>query len=112
MEYFETIPTFELFLFVIVSVFVLTSVENRIVRNLKSVLGKDAEVIGKNTASIFNPSQSFTNMVFYFSYKAEDSTPKSVPKLIRIGMCLHILYFFLLAAAFLFMFFWVESMAW
>jgi hypothetical protein len=112
MEYFETIPTFALFLFGIVVVFVLTSVENRIVSDLKSALGKDAEVIGKNTVSIFNPLQNFTNMVFYFSYKGEDSTPKSVPKLIRIGMCLHILYFFLLAAVFFFMFFWVESMAW
>jgi hypothetical protein len=110
MGNFEITPTFVLFICILVSTFVMSRVEYRIVKKLKYALEKDAEIIGKSTFS--NPLQSYTNMVFFFSYKVDHTTPEGVSKLIRRGKYLNVLYLLQLAAVLVCMFYWFDSQAW
>jgi len=107
MENFEISPTFVLFICVLVTTFVMSSVESRVINKLRSVLGKDAPIIEKNTFS--NPLQSYTNLVFFFSYKVDHTTPEGVSKLIRRGKYVNALYFLQLMAVLVYLYYWFNS---
>jgi len=110
MENVEITTTSLLLIYALVTTFLMSKIEHRIVKQLKLILGNDARLIGKNTLG--NPIQSYTNMVFFFSYKVDHRTPEYVSKLIGKGKCLNVLYFVHLAAALMFMFHWFDSQIW
>ena len=62
MENLEISPTFVLFICVLVTTFVMSSVESRVIKKLKCALGKDAQIIKKNTLS--NPLQELYEFGF------------------------------------------------
>jgi hypothetical protein len=107
MDSSETVLTWAVFIWVLVSTFFMSGVEDRIVKKLKSILGEKANVLEKNTFS--NPLQSYRNMVFFFRYKLDAATPEEVTKLIRRGRYLNVFHFFQLALIFVFVILWSES---
>ncbi|WP_371195582.1 hypothetical protein [Glaciecola sp. SC05] len=108
MDNFETVIIWIVFIWIVVSSFLFSALEDRIVKGLKLQLGNNAHAIGKNTFS--NPLQNFKNVIFFFKYKADDNDSDEVKALLRKGRILNILYYVQIAIIGIFMINFFESL--
>lgn len=108
MDNFETIIIWIVFIWIAVSSFLFSALEDRIVKRLKLSLGNNAHAIGKSTFS--NPLQNFKNVIFFFKYKADASDSGEVKSLLRKGKIINIVYFVQLAIIGIFIINFFESL--
>jgi len=109
MDNSEMILLWVVFIWIWISSFLFSYMEDRIIKKVKFILGEKANEIGKNT--FLNPIQNFRNMLFFFRYNVDASDPKVVAMLIRRGKYLNILYFTQLACIGIFMAKFIETIA-
>ncbi len=108
MDNFETVILWIVFIWIVVSSFLFSALEDRIIKRLKLSLGNNDHAVGKSTLS--NPLQNFKNVIFFFKYKADSSDSDEVKSLLRKGKIINIVYFVQFAIIGIFMINFFESL--
>lgn len=107
MDNSDTILLWIVFIWIWISSFLFSILEDRIVKKIKFLLGEKAKGIGKNT--FLNPIQNIRNTVFFFKYNIDESDPDVILTLILRGKYLNVFYFTQLACLGIYMMVFFES---